>query len=76
MNAMLEKGFAFGRHLDDGRAYYDSIFQRTSQASGLSAHLRKTNDKEGIDSQGDRTGGAPRTSKSTGAGSPPQTSTT
>jgi len=27
MNTMLEKGFAIGRHLNDGEKYYDSLFQ-------------------------------------------------
>jgi hypothetical protein len=38
MNTMLEKGFAFGHHLDDGRIYYGSMFHSHSQALGPSAH--------------------------------------
>jgi hypothetical protein len=38
MNTMLEKGFAFGHHLDDGRLYYGSMFHSNSQPLGPSGH--------------------------------------
>ncbi|MGY2170778.1 hypothetical protein [Pseudomonas gingeri] len=38
MDTMLEKGFAFGHHLDEGRIYYGSMFHSNFQPRGVSAH--------------------------------------
>lgn len=37
MDTMLEKGFAFGHHLYDGKKYYDSLFQSNARAGKTEA---------------------------------------
>lgn len=38
MNTMLEQGFAFDHHLEDGRIYYGSIFNGNARPLGAAAH--------------------------------------